>query len=675
MSHSPFERKSDRRSETPVQRSSRRDGGSGRYAVQLRALSFDEGDQLLRPPEELPPDGPVQMKQGAVQAKMPAPGAKSRMSPGSTYTKIYDLEKKVGKAKEGKRKDKLVSDLLKRVERYLANHSGKKNDKERERVLAVRELLVRLKGGDAPVIEDTPPEQTPPTPETTPPTTGEGTDVPPPDHMPPPLEQVPDVPPPQDLPPLPPEVTDDNVGQVLSTLGLPVVELGTDNQVEAPKTDEGSKDVPPPEGLPPEPKPPSEVTPEKKDEQEGTNIPVAPPLPTAKDKEAPDYGVLPSGVTLEQLLDPTVELPVTDLAKLSYVQLVQYLDTRDKGHVETLRSEAKFVDAVMKFSGEQVANIVVRIILRTPGSVVDRGGARDEAIRILTSQLRAKYIAKKLLTGDVLVVIVPKNVLMTDLPEFASLKDTYTFDGRPWDITRGSGGKNTAIAEENLLGEDVGTDPTMTKQGWNNQTDYEQDKNANTTTKKTRDYNPGVYCSGYSTTNHEFFHTIHQYGLPATDSGLIKQLYDAKKSQPNAVEWADGPRLDQSNNPMENYASSTVYEYFAQTGCAYQGTNKGTDPSTGRPRNNGKGWVETNEPGLAGLIARTCADEELKGVNPSDLKKRNEAMQNGGVQRTAERRMLGKNGLSNNSRLMANRARLERAMAPQNPPGVLVENK
>jgi hypothetical protein len=29
---------------------------------------------------------------------------------------------------------------------------------------------------------------------------------------------------------------------------------------------------------------------------------------------------------------------------------------------------------------------------------------------------------------------------------------------------------------------------------------------------------------------------------------------------------------------------------------AYLGTNLGTDPTTGRPRNNGRAWIEKNEP-------------------------------------------------------------------------------
>ena len=147
-------------SKNHVQRKPGGDPG-GRYAVQLRAMSFEEGEQLLSPGSEHadPPDsgglGPVQKKAVQKKGDMPAPGAKSRMSIGSSYKKIYDLEKKTRKAKPGVKKDKLVKQLLERVEKYLSRHSGKKSAKERERVEAVKRLLLRLQGTSKPM---SPPE-------------------------------------------------------------------------------------------------------------------------------------------------------------------------------------------------------------------------------------------------------------------------------------------------------------------------------------------------------------------------------------------------------------------------------------------------------------------------------------------------------------------------------------
>lgn len=640
-----------------VQQSSRQ-GGDGRYAVQLRGMSFEEGADLLRPKEGegAGEDPPVQLKK-SVQAKMPAPGAKSRMSIGSSYKKIYDLEKKVGKAKAGAKKEKLVKELLQRVERYLATHTGLKNSKERERVLAVQKLLQQLKPD---VVEETTSETTPVPPtettksqtegptETT--TTDGPTEIPTETKTDTPSETKTET----TTEPLPQQVTDENVGQVLGDLGLPVVDLGG----ETGKTTTETTTEPKGEGT---------TTTEVPKTEETSKVPDAP---------APDlpksYGTLPKGVTDKDFGDPSVLLTVDQISALNYGQLIHYLDTRDKTHVESLRTEGKFVSAVMKNTSVEIANIVVRIILRCPGTVVDRGGAREEAIRILTSQLRSPAIAKKLLQGDVLVVIVPKNALMTDLPEFAAQRGQYTFDGRPWDTTRGLGGQNTAIAEENLMGSDVSSESHMTRKGWANQAEYDDDTSKGVDTHKTTDFNPGVYCSGYSTTNHEFFHTIHSYGLSKADSDAIWKLYNAKKSLPRTVEWADGPRQLQDGTDSENYSSSTHYEYFAQTGCAYQGTNVGTDPYTSRPRNNGKKWVEDNEPGLASLYAKTCDSEELKRVNPREAYLAREKIKAGKSGEDGQKRAT--TGIDANPELKKSKEELQKKLSPpQNPPGLLVD--
>ena len=332
--------------------------------------------------------------------------------------------------------------------------------------------------------------------------------------------------------------------------------------------------------------------------------------------------------------NPSILLPVKDIIKLSYDDCLVYMDTRPSAHVESLGKDNQFIGYAIGFDVEKTAQLAVRIILRTPDSVVERGASRAEAIRILTSQLRDKGIIRRLLAAEARVIIVPSNKLMTDLPEFAAQRGTYTFDGRPWDTVRGLGSQNTAIAEENLLGSDV--DGSIGRAGWANQaamdsalasgnTKPNEAGKAGPTDSDAVMNNPGVYCEGYSTTNHEFFHTIHMFGLSRQDNQLIEREYNAKKSQPNSVHWADGPRLMPDGvTPSENYASATVYEYFAQTGCAFQGTNTGTDPYTSNPRNNGRSWVTTNEPGLAGLLSRICSDSELRNVNPRAARKAQE---------------------------------------------------
>jgi hypothetical protein len=321
-------------------------------------------------------------------------------------------------------------------------------------------------------------------------------------------------------------------------------------------------------------------------------------------------------------------LTIAQLEALGDVDLLTYVQTRPSSHLDSLRSTARFLARVEQMSLENMASVTLAIILRTPDQVVDKAGATAEAMRVLGSQLRDKVIMANLLRNNVRVVICPRNQLITDLPEFAAQRDTFTFDGRPWDTVRGLGGRNTAITEENLLGLDqVDGGNTTSRLGWNSKASMDAARATDATAMPQAGganvvvNNPGVYCDGYSTTNHEFFHTIHQYGLTAADTTLIQTQYDAKRGTGNDTEWADGPRKMPDNSPSENYASSTVYEYFAQTGCAFQGTNVGADCYTGRARNNGRGWVTTNEAGLAPLLTRICASQDLTGANPRDARR------------------------------------------------------
>ncbi|MFD0531387.1 hypothetical protein ACFQ1I_40125 [Kitasatospora arboriphila] len=151
--------------------------------------------------------------------------------------------------------------------------------------------------------------------------------------------------------------------------------------------------------------------------------------------------------------------------------------------------------------------------------------------------------------------------------------------GRGYDDMRGSGGRHSAVTEENLLGEH-----TPIGHG-------------------------GHYEDGYSTTTHEFTHTVHRYGLDANDQKLITDTFNQKHGDPNAA-WPDGPRHDGSGKPVDNYSSRDEQEYFAQVTNAYLGTNHGTDPYTGQPRNNGADWVRQNELAMLPLL------EKLYGKDP-----------------------------------------------------------
>lgn len=547
--------------------------GGGGDSRGLRGLDFESGARMLAPSQESggtnSPSAPVRLSRG-----LPKPNLKSRLL-GSTYTRVYALYSKVQKAKRGEGRA-----LLEQLKAALEEWAGRKDesDERKPEVLALLdEVVSKLHAPPSPSGETTSESQTAPT--TVPTTT---TQVTPPTTTPP-----------------------------ESTTTAPTTTPTTTT----------------PESTPTTTTPESTTTPTTPESTTTTSqTPTVTPEPTTSNEPAWKQ-------------DRSILLPTAEIVRLSYDDCLLYLDSRPQAHVESLGRDNQFVGYAIGFDVEKTAQIAVRLILRTPDAVVERGASRAEAIRILTSQLRDKGIIRRLLSAEVRVVIVPANRLMTDLPEFAAQRGTYTFDGRPWDTVRGLGGQNTAITEENLLG--IGQlDSSIGRKGWRDQTSMDNAiRTGNVAPNEAgRDgptdsdavmNNPGVYCDGYSTTNHEFFHTIHMFGLSRQDNQLIEREYNTKKSQPNTAQWADGPRLmPDGTTPSENYSSSTVYEYFAQTGCAFQGTNVGTDPYTGNTRNNGRSWVTANEPGLAGLLSRVCSDTELRNVNPTTARRAQEQQRN-----------------------------------------------
>ncbi|MEU5382832.1 toxin glutamine deamidase domain-containing protein [Kitasatospora cineracea] len=215
--------------------------------------------------------------------------------------------------------------------------------------------------------------------------------------------------------------------------------------------------------------------------------------------------------------------------------------------------------------------------------------ARQEAQQQVARMLQDPDTAARLLKSGADVVIVPKDVRMTDVPSLHELRtvrnDSDAAAGRAYDDMRGSGGRHAAVTEENLLGED-----TSIGHG-------------------------GHYEDGYSTTTHEFSHTLHRHGLDEAGQKLITETFRKKDGDPDAV-WPDGP--GRGANGEKNYSSRDEQEYFAQLTNAYLGTNHGTDPYTGEPRNNGVDWVRHNEPEMLPLLEKLYgpAPDRQGGANP-----------------------------------------------------------
>jgi hypothetical protein len=189
--------------------------------------------------------------------------------------------------------------------------------------------------------------------------------------------------------------------------------------------------------------------------------------------------------------------------------------------------------------------------------------AVDECAAFVTQIIgKNKYAQKKMKDDKVTLVIIPHDKKMTDLPQFAALKGTNTFDGRLWDNVRGSGGMRApdgsfaiGVPEENLTAIAGAVDG---------------------------------YGPGYSVGMHEFTHAVHDEGLTAAQKTKITQLYAARQA-------AGGPWT-------EAYGSSNEHEYFAQCTNCYFGKNQGIG-------NNGKAWLRTNDPAMCDFL------DDLYGKN------------------------------------------------------------
>lgn len=194
-------------------------------------------------------------------------------------------------------------------------------------------------------------------------------------------------------------------------------------------------------------------------------------------------------------------------------------------------------------------------------------GASAEAVKMAESRMTEVLgnlkdpAAGELKGANVELHIIPKDKKLTDLPEFASLKGTKTFDGRNYDDLRGVGGTKVgdtiryAIAEEQLV-------PVAGK--------------------------PSGYAMGF-VAGHESGHIVEQYGLTADQKKDLQDAYDARKK-------AGGPWL-----APEWYTKSNTGEYFAQSTAAY--FNRPYSTSDEDKKTYTRDWLKTNDPAMHKLLS------------------------------------------------------------------------
>lgn len=199
----------------------------------------------------------------------------------------------------------------------------------------------------------------------------------------------------------------------------------------------------------------------------------------------------------------------------------------------------------------QVERDVMGVAITAPAGV--HAAALDECTRIVTQEVgKNAYAQDHFKKSKVSIVIVPAAEKMTDVPEFQHLRGQKTFDGRDWATVRGSGGTPTpsgkfaiAVAEENA-----------------------------TTV-------PGVksaYPATYSIAMHELAHVLESHGMTPQQQARVKQLY----AQHTAAKASF----------TDSYGAENEKEYFAQSTNAFFGRN--TIPGY----NNGRAWLQTNDPDM-----------------------------------------------------------------------------
>jgi hypothetical protein len=202
--------------------------------------------------------------------------------------------------------------------------------------------------------------------------------------------------------------------------------------------------------------------------------------------------------------------------------------------------------------------------------VVDHGASADAvdmAKRRMNQVLGSLQdpAAGELKGATVELHIIPHDKKLTDLPEFASLKGTKTFDGRNYDDLRGVGATKIndtiryAIAEEQLV--------------------------------KVKDM-PSEYELGFVAA-HESGHVVEQFGLNKEQNKALKDAYDERKK-------AGGPWL----NP-DWYTSSGTGEYFAQSTAAYFG--RPYSSSEDDKKTYTREWLKKNDPPMCKLLATVYA--------------------------------------------------------------------
>ncbi|WP_441246582.1 toxin glutamine deamidase domain-containing protein [Kitasatospora sp. McL0602] len=354
----------------------------------------------------------------------------------------------------------------------------------------------------------------------------------------------------------------------------------------------GSRPAPRPEGAAPRPEssvpqPRPEARTEARPEAGGSRFRTQEQRQRQQEREQRQHEF----ATREHTTPETPVEPKRDVPTMGQEERLHALGNLTPEDRRSLATDKDFVaDLRRNSTPDQFAESAAHLLVHVDPRTEQGGAARHEAHQQLTRMLRDPDVAERLLNEGVEVVVVPKDVRMTDMPGFERYKgsgvDGDAGQGRGLDEARGvTGNKKVMITEENLLGEktSIGSDPN--------------------------------HPDGYSTTTHEIAHAIQKYGLSEGQKQGIIDAFNEKKARPdtdpeNPVQWPDGSRPTVDGVRQDNYSSTDREEYFAQATNSYLSTNHGRDFLTGENRNNGAHWAGGHEQALHPLM------EQLYGKDP-----------------------------------------------------------
>ncbi|HSL34485.1 MAG TPA: peptidoglycan-binding domain-containing protein [Candidatus Limnocylindrales bacterium] len=178
----------------------------------------------------------------------------------------------------------------------------------------------------------------------------------------------------------------------------------------------------------------------------------------------------------------------------------------------------------------------------------------------------------QLLTTSVALDVIPHDKQLTDLPEYAHLKGTKTFDGRIWDTVRGiqtdiAGVHRFAVAEEDLI----------------------------SVPGKAASYGSGFLAA------HEGGHALQASSLTPAQITTLTTLYTTRLATSGPI-TPTTPASDKTAiwlNPAW-YSAANKEEYFGNSVAAYLG-HPYTDGDADKMMYN-RSWLQTNDPGMYTLL-------------------------------------------------------------------------